>query len=341
MSAFPSLKVILSNDLLPWERELFRGTVNALRLQFAIEEAEFIDTASHLKHTPSPVWFISRSWKQAVRQTRDWPADVPVLITVIEASPQEGSWHALLWQKWETPQRHQHFLCLSPFTFRFLGEMQGITKSQLHFSPLPFFQSEPELALTTSPLIRPKFKVGMFSRFTAAENLHHAVTVAHYVTQQNPNIEFSLMGYGPLARHLKAMIGGLNLEKNVTVRETTNIAEIQGLDLFLYIPVRNDHFGPLLYAANFGLPVIANELPGIEDFIIEGKTGFIVPPHDTKVMGELILRMEASREMKTGLAQALRIHLGLNYTTAQKADRLAFLFAASAARKETLESIAS
>ena len=127
----------------------------------------------------------------------------------------------------------------------------------------------------------------------------------------------------------------------VAIKETTRIDDIQGLDLFLFIPMRNDHFGPLLYAAQYGLPVIANEVPGIEDFIVEGKTGFLVPPHDTRTLGELILRMQTNHEMQTGLSQGLRMHLRTNFSTGRVADRLAQIFSSPAETLRKVESIAS
>lgn len=334
------LNVILNHDLLPWERDLFSGTVNALRLQFAVEETDLLRHPRKSEEANHPTWLVTRRWKDAVRQTKDWPSHLPILITVLESAPNTGSWHSLLWEKWEAPQGNQQFLCLSPFTFRFLGEMEGITKSQLHFVPLPFF-SGGAAPVAASPSIGPRMRVGTFSRFTSEENLHHAVTVAHYVAQRNPHVEFCLMGYGNLARHLRSMVSSLNLDATVTIRETTHVSEIQNLDVFLYIPVRNDHFGPLLYAAQYGLPVIANEVPGIEDFIIEGKTGFVVPPHDTRTLGELILRMQTNLEIQTGLSQNLRQHLGTAFSTGRAADRLARIFSPAPQGIANAESIAS
>ena len=155
------------------------------------------------------------------------------------------------------------------------------------------------------------------------------VTAAHYVAQRTPNVEFHFMGYGPLARHLKNMVSALNLESTVIVKETIHVAEIQNLDLFLYLPIRNDHFGPVLYASHYGLPVIANELPGIDDIIVEGKTGFIVPPHDTKALGELILRMETNRELKEGLGAALRSHLDDQFPISMAIDQISRIFGLS------------
>ncbi len=327
------LKVILGHDLHPWEREVFSPIVDGLRRYFEVETTDLLPSRE-LKARTGGVWFVTRGWKEATRRLRDLPPDAPALITVLDTTPTQASWHSLLWEKWETPPPNHRFLCLSPFTFRFLADIRGVPKTQLHFCPLPFSPTHRE-PRPASGLIRPGLSVGTFSKFTAENNFHHVMTVAHYVSQKSPTVEFTLMGYGPLTKHLRNLVGSLGLEKTVKIKETTHVEEIQNLDLFLYIPVRNDHFMPLLYAAQYGLPVIANELPGIEDYILEGRTGFITPPHDTKTLGELILRMETSPELKSGIATSLRQHLTSQYPTSLAADSLARVLGARLGSAET------
>ncbi len=325
------LKIIVSHDLHPWERDMFASTIEGLSPYFDVETTDVFDSRT-VKATTGGVWILSRGWRQATRRLRDLPQDTPALITVLDSTQNTSSWQALLWEKWETPPANHRFLCLSPFTFRFLSEIHGVTKSQLHFVPLPFTASHRE-PRPASGLIRPRLRVGTFCKFTSENNLHHMMTVAHYVSQRSPNVEFTLMGYGPLTKHLRNMVSSLGLEKTVTIKETTHIEEIQNLDLFLYIPIRNDHFGPLLYAAQYGLPVIANELPGVEDFILEGRTGFISPPHDTKALSELILRMESNPELKHGLGTAFRTHLSNQFPISLTAESIARIFGNSASAK--------
>jgi glycosyltransferase involved in cell wall biosynthesis len=56
---------------------------------------------------------------------------------------------------------------------------------------------------------------------------------------------------------------------------------------FLVLPYKDiTQSGPLLISYNYNVPVIASKLPGFEEYIIHGKTGFLFTPLDSKDLAE-------------------------------------------------------
>ena len=82
--------------------------------------------------------------------------------------------------------------------------------------------------------------------------------------------------------------------------------------MLLYVPLRNEHFIPVLLAGQAGIPVIASEIPGIEELVTDSKEGFIVPVNETRPMAELLLRLSGDALLRKNMGANLRKRLGEN-----------------------------
>ena len=48
--------------------------------------------------------------------------------------------------------------------------------------------------------------------------------------------------------------------------------------------------GVIQIAYSFGLPVIATDVGGLPEVVLDGRTGFVVPPKDVKALAEAVVR---------------------------------------------------
>ena len=53
-----------------------------------------------------------------------------------------------------------------------------------------------------------------------------------------------------------------------------------------------------------GLPVVASRVGGIPEILEEGKTGFLVPPGDSGVMAETLLRLLENEVLRSKMGKA-------------------------------------
>jgi glycosyltransferase involved in cell wall biosynthesis len=140
------------------------------------------------------------------------------------------------------------------------------------------------------------------------------------------------------------MIQSLGLEKSVEIIDTVVCDPIADLDVLLYVPLRNDHFLPVLLAGAARVPTLCSEIPGIQDFMTDGQEGFILPVHETKPMGELILRLVQDAAMREALAGRLQSHLSRQFSAARVSHGFGDLFfpatVATVGAPKTLDEVA-
>ena len=113
-----------------------------------------------------------------------------------------------------------------------------------------------------------------------------------------PNILYIIVGSGKLKNELKFLINQLGLENDVYLLENVDDLLLNSLyqisDIFVMpnVPVKGDMEGfgiVALEASSAGLPVVASNIEGIKDAIIDNKNGFLVKPYDDKRYIEIIL----------------------------------------------------
>ena len=93
-------------------------------------------------------------------------------------------------------------------------------------------------------------------------------------------------------------------------------------DVFLYPSVPYDdweeQFGYAMAEASLtGLPVISTLSGSIEDIVLDGKTGILVPPNDPEALAQAMIRLGKDKEFRLRLGQA-----GREYTTSKLSHKV-------------------
>lgn len=86
----------------------------------------------------------------------------------------------------------------------------------------------------------------------------------------------------------------------------------------------------LMEAMSSGIPVIASDLSGIPELVIDGKTGLLVPPGDARQIAAAIRRIHEDPELRRCFAHAGRAKVVEEFDVRTNAARLAAAFARSA-----------
>ena len=131
---------------------------------------------------------------------------------------------------------------------------------------------------------------------------HTLIEAARELSSSHSDIHFILLGKGKDEAYLKDLAQGLS---NITFEGfRTNIADyIAALDLFAF-PSLNEGLGSvLLDVMNFKVPVVASNVGGIPDIVIDGKTGVLVPPNDASRLAQVIIELKADGKKRSELAQ--------------------------------------
>lgn len=319
------LSILWFPDCTLWEVELAEKMAKALG-RFGEVNLVRVGSANlpQKESLSDTVWVLSHHWKAALRQAKRLLKGKKVFVSALSLPSEKGSLFTLLWRRTKASNPHRaHLIAHSPINHRFFQEIDRWNEQRLSLMP---FGSVSPVRKSKSTLSETPCVIGTCARFLPESNLNFVLSVAHYVLQKRPDTLFRIFGSGPLYGHLMRSVRELGLESRVEIIETELTSLLESVDVMLYPPTRNDHFLPVFQAAELGCPVVAVDLPGINQLLIDGKTGFVVPQYDTKSMGELVIRLVDHPALREAIGVELFRWLSGKYTPEKLAEDYSRLF---------------
>lgn len=96
----------------------------------------------------------------------------------------------------------------------------------------------------------------------------------------------------------------------------------QQADVFV-LPTKAEAFGiAVVEACAAGLPVIATDVGGIIDIVVEGENGFLIPPEDPTILANRLEQLVQNTELRRKLGMAARKRAELYFDARQNAARV-------------------
>lgn len=144
-----------------------------------------------------------------------------------------------------------------------------------------------------------------------------------------------IVGSGEYQSELKQLVGELSLEKEVVFIswiDNKKLPEIyNSADVFLYpsIPYQGweEQFGYSIAEASLcGLPVISTNTGSIDEALIDGKTGFMVPPNDVDRLAEKMLELAVNPILAHEMGRQGRQFIKENFSNEVIAKKMFKLF---------------
>ena len=122
----------------------------------------------------------------------------------------------------------------------------------------------------------------------------------------NPNIKLLLVGEGPDLESLKRKAEGLGLEKQlIPVGYQENTAPYYRMMDVFCIASAHEGFGLVAAEAMMHqLPVVATKVGGLQNVVVDGETGFLVPPYSPQALAEKIQHLIDHPELRNQFGQA-------------------------------------
>lgn len=138
-------------------------------------------------------------------------------------------------------------------------------------------------------LPRPRPRLLFVGRLTVQKNLHLLLRALDGVSQ---HFETTLVGEGELEADLKKAAHDLRLQ-NVRFPGRVDGAELRDLyrnaDVFVLPSTREGMPLVLLEALAMGLPIVATDVPGNRDLVVQGQNGVLVPLGDPSTLRQALL----------------------------------------------------
>jgi glycosyltransferase involved in cell wall biosynthesis len=142
--------------------------------------------------------------------------------------------------------------------------------------------------------------VAAITRIAAGKGLPEFIRMAAIVSQRYPKVGFLVVGNegpdgGTLTQELRDLVHSLDLDEYVifTGWRDDIPAVIQCVDIFVHCPTTfiEGLARTCLETMALGIPAVVSENGGMPDAVINGVTGFVVPPGDVADMAESVLAL--------------------------------------------------
>lgn len=196
---------------------------------------------------------------------------------------------------------------------QFLREFEGFPAEKVRvirngvdcnqFAPCPSARTEvrSELGLPAeTPLI------GIVAALRSEKNHRMLVRSAEKLRKRIPDAHWLVVGDGPERAAIEADVKSLGVDDRVHLLGTRHDTPrlVAALDLFTLCSLNEASPVSILEALACGIPVVSTDVGSVNESIIEGKTGLLVPSDDVDAMADAVgqLLADAPRRRTMGTA---------------------------------------
>jgi len=147
--------------------------------------------------------------------------------------------------------------------------------------------------------------IGTLAALTEQKDIPNFIEAAQIVLRELPRAKFVVFGEGKLREELQRLIERKGLkEKFILYGFVKEPALYAGaLDIFV-LPSKNEGIGGAnLIAMALKVPVVATDVGGVGEVVIDGQTGILVPPSNPKALAEAVLRLARDGKLKKRVAE--------------------------------------
>lgn len=164
---------------------------------------------------------------------------------------------------------------------------------------------------------RARLTVGAASRLSSEKGFEYMLRAVAALRDRGLSLDIALAGDGPARPALASLARDLRLDAAVRflgeVPHDDVPAVLQRLDVFA-MPSTWEGFGvSAIEASAMELPVVASDVHGIPDVVVDGETGLLVPPRDVDAIAAAIERLARDAELRRAMGAAGRAFVERRY----------------------------
>jgi glycosyltransferase involved in cell wall biosynthesis len=160
------------------------------------------------------------------------------------------------------------------------------------------------------------------------KNQLQAVEAAAKVIETHPRVKFCFLGlldHSPdYTVSLQEQIARLGIGNNIFLPgfHEDIAAYLRGADIFLHTALKDPHPRSLLEGMAAELPVVAYDVDGVSETVVNEKTGYLVSPNDIETLARRMAELVASPVLRAQMGQAGYQRIQAHFTAEQTAQRV-------------------
>ncbi|MBI5374053.1 MAG: glycosyltransferase family 4 protein [Candidatus Schekmanbacteria bacterium] len=142
-------------------------------------------------------------------------------------------------------------------------------------------------------------------RLSRVKGYEYFIKAGIILSKKYDDIYFAIAGEGELRENLEQII------KNAGAAERFKFAGwredignfLNGADIFVLSSLNEGMGKAIVEAMAAGLPVVGTDVGGISEIVVEGETGFIVPPGNAEAIADRIERLYLDKNLRSSMGE--------------------------------------
>lgn len=144
--------------------------------------------------------------------------------------------------------------------------------------------------------------VGTIARISPLKGHEYLVGAAPAIVATRPRARFLLVGDGPLRERVASQVAAAGLSERFTFLGLVAPERIPGLiaamDMVVHVSLREGLARALVQSLLVGRPVISYDVDGAREVVIDGVTGYLLPPKSIDDVASAVARLAADSELR-------------------------------------------
>jgi len=181
-----------------------------------------------------------------------------------------------------------------------------------------------------------KTRIVTIARLVEKKGVEYGVRAVAQILTRRRDVEYSIVGDGPLSTTLQSLIDDLNAGERIKLLGWKTQAEVTDLlkssDILLAPSVTTEQGdeegipGVIMEAFAHGLPVVSTHHAGIPEVVRDGVSGFLVPERDAHGLAGRLERLIDDPGMRSAMGRQGRAFVEEHYDIEKLNDRLVRIY---------------
>ncbi len=198
----------------------------------------------------------------------------------------------------------------------------GLDFSRLERSKAAGARIRKELGIASDAVV-----IGTAIRLGSEKRPSMWLDIADKVAAQRSGVEFLIVGDGPLLDDIRIRAQQLAHARVRLVGRQSNISDwYNAMDVTLMTSSVEGLSNTVIESAYMGLPVVAYDVGGMSEAVINDQTGFLLPEGDINGIVEALVRLVDKRELRANMSASASQYATENFHAARMAESVLSIY---------------
>jgi glycosyltransferase involved in cell wall biosynthesis len=173
-----------------------------------------------------------------------------------------------------------------------------------------------------------KIIIGIVANFNPQKDYNNFVHAANLILKNRDDVHFLTVGIGPELNSILELTINFRINNRFTFlgsrNDIPNVLSV--MDIFTLTSTREGFSNAILEAMAVGLPIVATDVGGNAEAVVDGETGFIVPPNDPEELALALIKLIESPKLRKNFGEGGKRRTKLHFDSTTMVETYSKLY---------------